>query len=61
MSNKLSVIKTSNTNKKNHQHKFAVPLCALLEKNCNKKFKQIIANLVRFQMKLKKKTIFQRK
>ena len=48
VSNQWSVKETTNTNKKNHQHKFVVPLGTLLEKNCSKKFKQIIAHLVRF-------------
>ena len=48
VSNQSSVMETSNTKKKNHQRKFAVPLRTLLGKNYSKKFKQIIAHFVRF-------------
>ena len=43
VSNQLFFKETTNTNKKNNQHSFAVPLSTLLEKNCSKKFRQIIA------------------
>ena len=48
MSNQLLLKETSNTNKKNNQHKFAVQLRNLLEKNCSRKLKRLIVHLVKF-------------
>ena len=61
VSNELSIQETSNTNKNNCQHKFGEPSSTLLGKSCSKKFKEMIALLIRFQMRLTKKTILSSK
>ena len=56
-SNDFSLEETSNTNKRKLSTQSCRPIEHSFRKNCNKKFKQIIAQLVKFQMGLTKKTM----